>query len=544
MKRRIRYIGTRLIASAAVMTALLVGALSIVTFTMHRDDLMDHVTMHANQLSDIVQRSLYYSMLRYDRENITETISQIGREEGIEIARIFNKSGEIIYSSVPADVGIVVDIGEEGCIECHAAEVPLVELRHGERSRIIGGAGNRSLRVVTPIYNEPACASADCHPSPQEQNVLGVLYMAVGLRGIDQQLKHSATFVAAFTAIIIIVLSIFLAYFVRRFIRRPVMALRQGVQRVAAGDLDHQIPVESRTEIGELASSFNQMTVDLKKARGEIEEWGHNLEHRVRERTAELAETQAQLLQSEKLSSLGKLAASVAHEINNPLMGILTFIRIFQDWIKGGEFPPKKHAEFSRDLDIMGKETTRISKIVRNLLAFARRSRLEKREHQINELLKQCVELLDHQLSLQEIDIVLDLAPDLPQLYVDGGQIQQALMNLLLNAAEAMGKDGTLTLKSALVNTGRTISIKVADTGPGIPEGIMDKLFDPFFTTKEEGKGTGLGLPVTYGIIHKHGGSIKVRSKPGDGAEFEILLPTTRDEAQDMDAEVEGPEVS
>lgn len=537
MRRKIRYIGTRLIVSSAVMTVLLVSGLAAVTTIVHRSDLMGHVRKHSNQLSEIVQRSLHYSMLRYDRANIEETISQIGREEGIEIARVFNKSGEIVYSSNPADLGVIVEKSEEGCIQCHASEIPVAELEHGERSRIFTSEGTRSFGVVTPIYNEASCSADPCHQHPESQNVLGVLYMTVSLANVDREMKRSAVFIVGFTVAIIIVLSVFLAFFVRRFIRRPVMALTQGVRRVAAGDLEYKIAVESKTEIGELARAFNQMTVDLKRARQEIEVWGHNLEDRVQERTAELEQTQVQLLQSQKLASMGKLSASVAHEINNPLMGILTFIRTFQDWIKDADFPPAKLEEFRQDLQIMGKETMRISKIVRNLLAFSRRPKLEKHEQDVNELLQHCIELLNHQLTLQEIDVVLNLGADLPRLNLDAGQIQQSFMNLLINAAEAMDQGGVLTLTSALTEDRGSISVKVEDTGPGIPEEIMNKLFDPFFTTKEVGKGTGIGLPVAYGIVHNHGGSIKVTSVVGDGAEFEVILPIAPEAVTDADSD-------
>ncbi len=543
MKRRIRYIGTRLIFFTAVMIAVLVSTLALITIRIHRSDLMDHVRRQANLVSEVSERSLHHSMMRYDRENIKEAIWQIGQQEGIEKVRIFNKSGEIIYSADPADVGHVVATDAEGCIQCHASEVPLVELGRRDRSRIFDQDGRRSFGVVTPIYNEPGCAADPCHQHPADQNVLGVLYMTVSLEDVDAEMERSAAFSVGAALIIIVVLSVFLTFYVRRFIRRPVAALMHGVRRVAAGELDHQIAVDAENEIGELAHAFNQMTVDLKKARLEIEQWGRSLQERVRERTAELEQAQAELLQSQKLVSMGKLAASVAHEINNPLMGILTFIRTFQGWIKGNEFPPPKFEEFRQDLDIMGKETMRISKIVRNLLAFARRSRIERREHSINELLVQSLELVDHRLSMAEIEIETNLDPELPKIYIDGGQMQQTFMNLLLNAAEAMGSRGKLTVSSGRTRNGKCISIKIRDTGPGIPPDIMDKLFDPFFTTKEVGKGTGLGLPVAYGIVNKHGGSINVSSEVGQGAEFEVVLPISHTPCQDPEEEQKSSEV-
>jgi two-component system NtrC family sensor kinase len=540
MQRRFRSIGTRLTITGAAMITLLVGALAAVTIAMHHEDLMGHVRLHAYQLSGIVQRALFHSMMRNDRQSISETILQIGGEERIESVRIFNKLGEITYSSDPADLGVVVSMDEEGCIQCHAAPTPLVELGHGERSRVFDEGDHRTFGVVAPIYNEPACYRDPCHYHPQDQNVLGVLYIKKSLATVDRELLKTTIFIIGFTVIIVTVLSLFLRFFVRRFIRRPVSQLMRGVQRVAAGDLDYRIAVESRTEIGELAHDFNRMTGDLKRARGEIEQWAHSLEERVHDRTAELEETQAQLLQSEKLASLGKLSASVAHEINNPLMGILTFIRMFQGWVKKDVFPAEKVEEFQQSLEVMGRETMRISKIVRNLLAFSRRSKLDRQEHDINELLQQCIEILGHQLTLQEIQVEISLADDLPRLHVDGGQIQQAIMNLVINASEAMGRGGTLTLRSALDARREAISIQVIDNGPGITPEIMDKLFDPFFTTKEVGKGTGLGLPVSYGIVRNHGGSIEVHSTPGEGTEFTVHLPLKPADADD-EASAEAP---
>ncbi|MCK4414344.1 MAG: HAMP domain-containing protein [Candidatus Eisenbacteria sp.] len=536
MQRGFRSIGTRLTVTGAVMIPLLVGALAAVTIAMQHDNLMGHVRLHAYQLSGIVQRALFHSMMRNDRQSISETIIQIGREERIESVRIFNKLGEITFSSDPRDLGTVVSITEEGCIQCHAGATPLVELGHDERSRVFDEGDHRTFGVVAPIYNEPACYRDPCHHHPQDQNVLGVLYIKKSLAAIDRELLKTTIFIIGFTVIIVVVLSLFLRFFVKRFIRRPVSQLMQGVKRVAAGDLDYRLAVESRTEIGELAYAFNQMTSDLKKAREEVEQWAHSLEDRVHERTAELEETQAQLLQSEKLASLGKLSASVAHEINNPLMGILTFIRMFQGWVKNNVFPSEKTDDFRQNLEVMGRETMRISKIVRNLLAFSRRSRLDRQEHDINELIHQCIEILGHQLALQEIEVEVDLDEELPRLNVDGGQIQQAIMNLLINASEAMGRGGKLTLSAARDHQREAIAIRVVDTGPGMSPEIMDKVFDPFFTTKEVGKGTGLGLPVSYGIVRNHGGSIEVHSTPGEGTEFIIYLPLHQNDVSDEES--------
>jgi len=534
-----RGIRFRLIVPAILIIVVVVSLFAYLSARHQQSELIGLTKRHATQLSEAVVRSMRPSMMVYDVEGMREIFRNVGRQEGVLDVRLYDKiirpptpastkEGQIKirYSSDPAEVGRPVDIGQQQCMVCHAHEKPLVEHEGGEH-RIFHHpeTGLRVLGVISPIYNERSCYTAACHVHDETQRVLGVLDVIVSLEEVDRQIAANTWTVVEFTVPMVVILAVFIGLFLRHFVARPVAQLTSAVERVSEGDLSAGIRVRSNDEFGDLAEAFNRMMRDLARAQAENEAWGRTLEARVEERTAELRRAQEQILQSEKLASLGKLAASVAHEINNPLTGILTFVRMFQEWVRDGTFPPEKTQDFQEFLKIMSDETLRSTKIVRNLLAFARRSKIDVKPAHINEVIEQSLTLVAHQLALQEVEIERDLAPDLPPFPMDRGQIQQTLVNILLNASEAMPEGGAVSVSSRLTEGGEGVEIVIADEGVGIPPEDLPQLFDPFFTTKEEGKGTGLGLSVAYGIIEKHGGRIEVDSEVGTGTRFRIVLP-------------------
>ena len=225
-----------------------------------------------------------------------------------------------------------------------------------------------------------------------------------------------------------------------------------------------------------------------------------------------------QLLRSEKLSSLGKLSAGIAHEINQPLTGVLTFAHLLAKKFKDDEITRK-------DLEIIVRETTRVSRIVRGILDFAREMPMQKMPHRIEDVLEQTLEIIVHQQRFFGIELIKDYSSDLNEVLVDANLMEQVFMNIILNALDAMRGAGTLTIRTRKVD--EWVEIQFQDTGHGMPEAIQDKIFDPFFTTKDstEGMGMGLGLAVSYGIVKNHNGDISVVSKPGQGATFTVKLP-------------------
>jgi two-component system NtrC family sensor kinase len=338
----------------------------------------------------------------------------------------------------------------------------------------------------------------------------------MSLAEVDREIQIVQNNMIAFAVMVFLVISVTIGVSIKRYVTRPVRELVKGTQKVAEGDLDYSISIKGEDEIAQLASSFSRMTSDLRKADLELVEWGKTLEQKVEERTEELIKTENQLIQSDKVASLGKLAAGVAHEINSPLTGILTYSSLLLKEKKEGD-PDKE------DLEVIVNETNRCKNIVKGLLDYARQTAPQKVLSDINQLVNKSIDLIAHQASLQNVKIEKKTSPDLPRIMIDLGQIQQVFINILLNAIEAMSEGGTLTIRTGM--EGGMVVVRFTDTGVGIPEENLPKILDPFFTTKEQGKGTGLGLSVSYGIISRHKGKLEVKSKVGKGTTFTVKLP-------------------
>lgn len=301
-------------------------------------------------------------------------------------------------------------------------------------------------------------------------------------------------------SLVMLVVATVLAFFWSSRVTRPIERLSDATQAVGKGHFDIQVEPSSRDEIGELAQSFNRMASELN----------------TRERA--LLEAQAQLVQSEKMAAFGQLGAGIAHEVKNPLAGILGYAQLS---LRKVEPQNPLHG----NLQIIEKETKRCRNIIENLLKFARQEKVAYQKLSVNQVVEDTAALMDHQMGIHQIRLEKELADGLPAVQGNANQLQQVLMNLLINAQQAMeGHPGRVTLSTKLSGADG-VEIRVADTGPGIPAEIRHRLFDPFFTTKPAGKGTGLGLSVTYGIIKDHKGEIRVESEPGQGATFIILLP-------------------
>jgi two-component system NtrC family sensor kinase len=250
-----------------------------------------------------------------------------------------------------------------------------------------------------------------------------------------------------------------------------------------------------------------------------------NLYENLKNAYQDLKMTQEQLIRSEKLASLGKLAATIAHEINNPLAAVLTYSRLMMKLARKNRIGPDRSEEISRYLQTMESETARCGEIVKNLLAFSRHSKITIEEHRIESILDKTIVLITHELEMKEIKLIKRYEKNLPKIQCDAKQMQQALLNLVVNASEAMAEGGTLTVESRRSQEAGYLEVNISDTGYGIPNEDLKNIFEPFFTTKEEGKGVGLGLSVVYGIITRHNGFIDVTSELGKGSTFKIRLP-------------------
>jgi len=338
-----------------------------------------------------------------------------------------------------------------------------------------------------------------------EDGIIGILYVGV-LAGKFDAMRTQTLWTFALVSVAGMVVALVVASILSTGIVRPVRDLARASQDLAQGRMDACVEVnpEAAGELVELTETFNSMV------------------RSIAERDERLQESARKITESKKLATLGQLAAGIAHEINNPLGGIVMYAHMLkEDLIK---------AENRENVHKIAREADRCKTIVKGLLDFARQTKPERTESNINLVLNEVIALLEQQSIFHNISIIKDESPSIPLVEVDVGQIQEVFMNLILNAAQAMDGSGTLTAITRLVNDATSVEIEIRDTGPGIPPEKIDKIFEPFYTTKEIGRGTGLGLSIAYGIVERHHGSIRVESEVGKGTVFFVRLPVPETE--------------
>jgi two-component system NtrC family sensor kinase len=506
------------------------------TVQLHRQHLEEMTFSSADLISDTIKRSTRYSMMKNHRDEVYQIISTIGTEPGIGKIRIFNQGGKISFSTDLREAGTVVDKQAEACMACHVQEPPLTWLDRPDRQRIYTASdGTRLLGLISPIENEPSCSTAECHAHPSDKHVLGVLDVTLSLARVDESTAQSSGRMLAVFAAATLIVPMFVGLPVWYMIHRPIKQLTLRTQQIAAGKLDGEIVVTSRDEIGELAASFNRMTEELNRAHSEITEWNRTLESRVAEKTQELKQASEQMIHVERMASIGKLAAIVAHEVNNPLTGILTYAKLLLKKIKKNGERPADLEDAQQHLEVIASESARCGELVKGLLQFARQSPVSLGRNDVNELIRQAMRLVQHKMDLMNLQVRLRLQEALPSLICDAQLIKQALVALLINACEAVRPgEGIIEVDSRDLSETRALEIVVRDNGIGMAETVQRQIFEPFFTTKEVGKGVGLGLAVVYGIVSQHSGTIEVKSHRGEGTTFTLRLPVEQRKAEEV----------
>jgi two-component system NtrC family sensor kinase len=518
----------KLVLSLTIIVIVLAAVWGVVNIKTQERQLLDAMIVGADQLSHGITSATWHAMLRDHRESAFQVMQAIARTQGIDRIRIFNRTGRLMFSTDPFQARDL-DKSEDPCTRCHSGVPPKVKIDSRSRVRVFeGSTGHHSLVMITPIYNEKACSGSACHAHPADVRVLGVLDLALDLSPVDREVRAMQARVYLVTGIQILLLSLFVIFFTHHFVTVPIGKLIDGTHAVSAMELDKPVePIETSEELNELAHSFNKMRERLRDALAEINQVNQGLEDKVERRTEQLKSAHQRLLQSDRMASLGQLAASVAHEVNNPVSTVLNLSMLMQRMVKEDGVPPARLEEFRRYMSIVISETGRVGRIVSDLLSFARRSKPQRSAADLNKVVRTTLSLVAHKLKLAGAEADLDLQSDLPPVECDSAQIQQVIINLVLNAAEAVQRHrpGRIVIRTRTRADAGAVLLAVEDNGEGIAPANLAKIFDPFFTTKPEGKGVGLGLAVTYGIVQAHGGDIEVTSKPGEGTCFSVTLP-------------------
>jgi two-component system NtrC family sensor kinase len=403
----------------------------------------------------------------------------------------------VMFSSENELIGEMVDKDAESCYACHTADEPLEKLPMKERMRIyrIHPDSARILGIINPIYNEKSCWDADCHAHPEYQTVLGVLDVKMCLKDVDKQISDSEMQSILFAVIAIVALSLIIGFFVRKWVARPVKELVKATHQVSSGNLNYTINELGNDELGILGRSFNNMT-------------------------NKLAEARLQLFQSDKMASLGRLAAGVAHEINNPLTGVLTYSSFLLK-------RTKDNSELQDDLKVIVRETKRSREIVKSLLDFARQSVPKKHKADVNEIIENSLSVVDNQLSIKHIQLNKNFDTSIPEITVDTNQVQQVFINLIVNASDAIGdKGGTITIASALISLSPYGIVQVKNALCSKRHDLIDNeiKIDSLPTIKVKALSDGnegyINLDPVYGK-HRHQYGIEIKK----GKEVQISCP-------------------
>lgn len=444
-------------------------------------------------------------MMSNDQELVHRVIEEIGVKGGAGAVRILAKNGKVVSSSVSDTENGKIRSAE--CSLCH----PEGKSSPAESGYRIEKSGKQRVLTYTRIIpNAPQCTET-CHYHTKEQKALGMLTTQIPLVALDSvyaKLEDNVWMLALLWGS----LSCGITFWaLRRFVTRPLNALSGKAQAMATGNLDERVGITKIKEFDAAGYEFNQMAAALQESQGRLNEINASLETEVEKRSAELVAARMMLERSERLASLGTLAAGIAHEINNPLTGIILHSSLAMQ---------ETNEQGKADLERVSSEAHRCATIVKRLLAFSKADNATTAPVNILRLLRESVELARAHQDVKHLEIILPLETD-AAIAVDQQQMIQVFVNLFINAGQAMKGEGTI--RCMLEHEGKEVTIKISDEGEGMTKEQAAQAFNPFFTTKAEG--TGLGLAVTYGIIDGHGGTISLDSRVGEGTTVSITMP-------------------
>ncbi|NJD09483.1 MAG: HAMP domain-containing protein [Gemmatimonadetes bacterium] len=533
-------LSTRVAVTAGFFVLLSVAGLSFLLIRAQREQVLAEVIHGSESIAQAILLSIDRDMRLNQRDGLRELVAAMGTHAGIASIRIYNKDGRISFSSRPEEEGERVDTRAEACVQCHSGTTPpAVELAPARRSRIYRSPdGERRLGTIYVIANRDGCQDGGCHGPPSEQRLLGVL--DVGMSREPAQARPAAAsrsaILISLAATLLIAAALFLI--VRRSVQRPINRMVSATRRIAAGGPSLHVPEGAVPEIGILAASFNELIEGFSSSNQKLEDWASSLEEKVSVKATELRTARSQVIQAEKLASVGVVAAGIAHELNSPLMAIITFTHLVR-----GTVPPDSRA--FEDLRMIEREANRCAAIIRQLLDFSRQQQQEPEKHasRISSSLDKALDLLKVEVRNSEVAVQVAIPENLPRVNVNDGQLMQVFVNLFLNAVQAMPHGGELRVTADLAarrdlpplelpaEVRKLVRITVRDTGTGIKRPDLTRVFDPFFTTKPPGKGSGLGLSVSMGIIQGFGGTILVDSDGMSWTQFTVLIPALEEPA-------------
>lgn len=526
---------SRVIYIITLLSVILFLSFGLIFKSVYEEYLNTVIRQNGNNIGSMVEGALYYSMLKNDKSSLQSTLDIINTMPGIDEVNMYSNNDSLVYSSFNFDTAAQSNPDCRGCHGNMRQMFPNKEKSY----RIIdemtacsmtkSGKGHRQLLIWSPIYNEKSCYVSACHAHEASDEILGSLIIKIPLQDLDTAVNISTRNFFVLAALTTVLLVTFLILFTRKKIKMPLKALVNASEAVAKGDKSTRIKVtpDLLDDMKMVSVAFNNMLDNLNLANKELENWSHQLEYKVQRKSEELSEIQNELIHVERIASLGKLSSSVAHEINNPLSGVLTYTKLVHKQLDKLDMDEHTKESMLKYLRVIEAETKRCGDIVKGLLDFSRKDQKNFENKNLHKILNDTYQLLAHQMKMADINFYTDFEATHDLIQCSENQIKQACVAILVNASEAITENGEILIKTINPDDNH-IKVMFTDNGVGIAQADMQHIFEPFFSAKQKASGIGLGLAIVHGIVQSHKGKIEIDSEPGKGTTLSIILPLVK----------------
>lgn len=526
----------RVVVIIAGSLILLLIVFNLVFRSVYVDFFNNTIKQSGDNISSIVEGSLYYSMLENDKAMLQRTLDIISTMSGIDEVNMYDDRDSLAFTSLPVNIDNGID---PDCRNCHSDFESMFPEKE-KVYRIIGdtvdcsvmqaGESSRQLLIRKPILNEKSCYTAACHYHGENDEVLGSLIIKLPLAELDSMVEESSNDFLILISLITIFMVSFLVIFTRKKIKYPLNSIIKASEAVSKGDnkIRLEINTDQLDDMRKVSLAFNNMLDNIESATRELQNWSQQLEYKVQKKSEELSDAQNELIHVERIASLGKLSSSVAHEINNPLSGILVYTKLVHKLLNNDDcYHPKKESML-KHLKFIEAETKRCGEIVKGLLDFSRKDHEGFEVRKLHDVLDETCKLLIHSAKIANIKMIKEFRAEMDEVLCSPNQIKQACFAIMVNAAEAISEDGEIIVTTSNPDE-ESIRLDFKDNGTGISPQDVPHIFEPFYTTKRDENGLGLGLSIVHGIIQNHKGKAGVESELGKGTKISIIFPLNRD---------------
>ncbi len=522
----------RVVYTITILSVFIFISFGLIFRSVNRRYLDTVIKQNGNNIGSIVEGALYYSMLKNDRSALRNTLDVINNMPGIEDVNMYDNQDNLVHSSFSVDS---LNHDNPNCKECHI-DLNTMFPRKEKSFRIVNLESEcqmsrknydyRLLLIRSPILNEQSCYTAACHAHSASDEVLGSFVIRIPLNELDNAVSKSSTDFFILAAFAILFLVVFLVLFTRQKIINPLNGIIKASEAVSSGDKSTRLEIKPNQlyDLKMVSRAFNEMLDNLHSANIELRNWSQQLEYKVQKKEEELSEIQNELIHAERIASLGKLSSSVAHEINNPLSGILTYTKLVQKQLSNPYLDEDGKKPLFRYLNVIEKETKRCGEIVKGLLEFSKKDQHDFETKHLHKIITDSYNLMAHQMKIAEIGFYTDYTAKHDLIQCSENQIKQACIAMLMNAYEAVSENGEIFMKTSNPDAEK-IQLEITDNGVGIASEDIPHVFEPFFSAKQKASGIGLGLAIVHGIVQSHNGKVEINSEMGKGTTISIILP-------------------